>query len=215
MNGISFLLMLLFWAGVWLLLCKRPMELKERAQLQLSGYRRLQKKRGAAGLFAELRKRLLQEKMEKELAESLAYIKNLVVLGRGRSISAELLLTELADATSVLSSIYLNMASWLSLNEKEAAAKCFSDSFDTGYAVEIGRFLAGWEDICPQELLPAVELYQSALREERQTRQSQKDEMISDLIYFPVVMNCMAVLLNFIYVVYFLSQKEALGLLMS
>ena len=39
--------------------------------------------------------------------------------------------------------------------------------------------------------------------------------MVSDLVYFPVVVNAMAVLMNFIYVAYFLQQKEALNVLFN
>jgi len=44
----------------------------------------------------------------------------------------------------------------------------------------------------------------------RQTRQKKRDEMISDLIYFPVIMNVMLILINFIYVAYFIDQRDAL-----
>ncbi|MBR0441146.1 MAG: hypothetical protein IJK25_04325, partial [Firmicutes bacterium] len=158
---------------------------------------------------------LKREKLEMELSESLAYVKNLVILGRGKSISAELLLTELSDVIRFLSPVFLDMAHWLHLNEKEKAAESLSSRFGTGFSKEIGHFLSGWEDIDPSELLSSVELFQSALREERMTRQMSRDEAVSDLAYFPVVINCMAVLLNFIYVAYFIAQKDQLGMLMG
>lgn len=215
MNYIPYLFFASAWAGILLCLRRQPLDLKARAALYLEKYQQRYQKTALGRTAAGIKAKIQQEQLEKELAENLAYIKNLVVLGRGRSISAELLLTELSDASDKLASVYIEMAGWLHTNEKDLAAKCFSDRFDTGYAIEIGRFLAGWEDISPSELLPSVELYQSALREERMTRQQQRDEAMSDLVYFPVVLNCMAVLLNFIYVAYFLSQRDALGLLIS
>ena len=53
------------------------------------------------------------------------------------------------------------------------------------------------------------------MREDRLTKQKRRDEMVSDLVYFPVVVNAMAVLMNFIYVAYFLQQKEALNVLFN
>ena len=44
---------------------------------------------------------------------------------------------------------------------------------------------------------------------------SARVQAVSDLAYFPVVINCMAVLLNFIYVAYFIAQKDQLGMLMG
>ena len=46
----------------------------------------------------------------------------------------------------------------------------------------------------------------------RYTKIRRRDELISDLVYFPVVLNCVVVLLNFLYVAYFLQQKEILSL---
>ena len=47
---------------------------------------------------------------------------------------------------------------------------------------------------------------------ERITRIRKRDELMSDIIYFPVVIDCMVVLLNFLYVAYFLQQKELMEL---
>jgi hypothetical protein len=46
------------------------------------------------------------------------------------------------------------------------------------------------------------------------TLRKKRDETISDLIYLPVVVNLMIVFINFIYVAYFLDQKEMLTLLL-
>ena len=67
----------------------------------------------------------------------------------------------------------------------------------------------------PEDLLNTVEVYRSALREDRLTRQKRRDEMVSDLVYFPVVVNAMAVLMNFIYVAYFIQQRDALNVLFN
>ncbi len=215
MRHVMTALLLLFWAGMLLMIKKERPDLRERAELFLGRYIKAGKKRGLPGRLGRFMDELKKEKLERELSESLAYIKNLVVLGRGKSISSDLLLTELSDVTTLLSPVYLDMAHWLHLNEKERAAACLYSRIESGFAREIGMFLAGWEDIEPAELLSSVELFQSALREERMTRQMMRDEAVSDLAYFPVVINCMAVLLNFIYVAYFIAQKDQLGMLIG
>ena len=81
------------------------------------------------------------------------------------------------------------------------------------YAKDIGAFLAAWDDIAPEDLATSVEIYRSAIRDERETALRKEDETVSDLIYFPVVANAMAVLLNFIYIAYFIQQKDMLTIL--
>ena len=213
MERLNLLFLVLFWTGMFLLCVKDTAGLRERA-LALSG------KGGKAvrssrifRSWEKLRESGRREKNEQELSESLSYIRNLVVLGRGESLSAEYLLTELAELSDRLSPVYTDMAHYLHINEKQRAAAALGKVLDTRYASEIGAFLAGWEDVEPSELLSTVELYAGALREARSTRQARRDEMISDLVYFPVVINCMAVMLNFIYVAYFIPQREALAML--
>ncbi len=215
MDHVMTILMILFWTGALLVLVKEKPDLKARAAMFMERYAVSAKSSLIPGPVKSFISDLKREKLEMELSESLAYVKNLVILGRGKSISAELLLTELSDVTRLLSPVFLDMAHWLHLNEKEKAAESLSSRFGTGFSKEIGHFLSCWEDIDPSELLSSVELFQSALREERMTRQMSRDEAVSDLAYFPVVINCMAVLLNFIYVAYFIAQKDQLGMLMG
>ena len=143
----------------------------------------------------------------------MSYIRNLVILGRGESMSGELLMEELSDVTKQLSPVFLDMARSLHVNDKERASLALYKAMGDSTSRDVGAFLARWEDIPPKELASSVEAYRSALREKRETALRRRDEVISDLVYFPVIANSMAVLLNFIYVAYFLEQKEALSIL--
>jgi len=57
--------------------------------------------------------------------------------------------------------------------------------------------------------------YQKAIEQVRLTKQKKWDELISDLIYFPVIMNVMMILINFIYVAYFIDQRNAILTMMG
>jgi hypothetical protein len=49
------------------------------------------------------------------------------------------------------------------------------------------------------------------MKEMRLTARKKKDELVSDLIYLPVVANILIVFLNFIFVAYFVEQKDMLA----
>ena len=213
---VPFAFLILLWTGVGLLnggSAGRSLKLEAQRYRSRSGelarrsapYKKLKQ-------FALSRKR---EAMQRDLAESLSYIKNLVVIGRGENMSAQLLLEELSELSKDLGPVFLSMARCVQLFDKQTAAQQLYDALPFSYAKDIGEFLAGWEDIPPADLLNTVEVYRSALREDRLTKQKRRDEMVSDLVYFPVVVNAMAVLMNFIYVAYFLQQKEALNVLFN
>ena len=215
MDKIAYVLLLIFWLSLFVVIFKPNDRLffdrgswmgnlrtKARETKIVKGYNKYQSNRKKA-------------KLMKELSDGLSYLKNITILGRGESISAELMLEELSDFSPELSKTYLSMARNLSLNEKSYAMDALYEVTGNEYARDIGAFLASWEDIPQGELLSSIEAYINVIREEQVTKQKNKDELISDLVYFPVVVNCMLVLLNFIYVSYFIEQEEMLAQLFA
>ena len=200
-----YLLLIVFWTGVCLLAKKAPFDLKMRAGL-LSGRGR---KKGVSkrSLFAKLKAKLLKDAVTREIYESLGYIKNIAILGRSSGYGAQVLLAELADISVRLKPVYEEMARYLSTGDKEKAKICFSESTGTGISQGFGELLAGWDEVDPKDVLETLQSYIDILREERITMQKRKNEILSDLIYFPVVVNCMLVLLDFIYVAFFAGQQ--------
>ena len=152
------------------------------------------------------------EKLKDELSECLSYTRNIAILGSSRRLSAGELLAALAAQSVLLRPVFLDMAHALNTNDRQRAAGALYSVLREPYAKDIGGFLASWEDTDPDYMLRTLEVYRGMLREERVTRIRKRDELLSDIIYFPVVIDCMVVLLNFLYVAYFLQQKELLQL---
>ncbi len=145
--------------------------------------------------------------MQRELIQSLYYLKNMVILGKGRSMSSELLMEELAEICEILKPAFQDMAHYLHIYDKESAAEVLNGYLNTGFSRDLGIVLAGWEDIPPDELLGTVEIYLDSLREDSRGKREKRDEIISELIYFPVVLNAMLVLTDFVFVAYFIEQQ--------
>ncbi len=213
---IPFAFLILLWTGIGLLKGgPAGRSLKLEAQRYRSRSEELARRSAPYRKLQQLSLNRKREAMQRDLAEGLSYIKNLVVIGRGENMSAQLLLEELSELSKDLGPVFLSMARCVQLFDKETAAQQLYEALPFSYAKDIGEFLAGWEDVPPSDLLNTVEVYRSALREDRLTRQKRRDEMISDLVYFPVVVNAMAVLMNFIYVAYFIQQRDALSILFN
>jgi len=149
-----------------------------------------------------------KEKMQKELMQSLSYIRNNVILGRGNNLSSEILMEELAANTDALKPAFQDMEHYLHVYDTDKAEKVLYEYLNTGISKDIGRFLAQWESIPASELLKTIEIYMDSLREEFIEQKRRKDEIISDIVYFPVVLNAMLVLLDFVYVAFFIEQQK-------
>ncbi len=209
----TYVFLAVFWAGAALSAAGNRPGLRERYRLYAGRAKELPLIGGAWRAAARYRAARRGEKARMEITEALSYIKNTVKLGRGRTMSAELLMEELAGLCDILKPAFQDMAHYLHLADKHRARGVLAGYLGEGYAEDLGRFLAGWEDIPPSDLLQSVEIYRNSLREETRTRRMARDELMSDLIYFPVVLNTMLVLLNFVYVAFFIPQREALSAL--
>ena len=161
-------------------------------------------------MTADFRKDLIL----RELSECLGYIKNIVILGGTAEVGAGTLLCELSEISTALRPVFEEMARYINVNDKESAARCFEAYVNTGLSPGIGSFLTGWDDMPPCELADTIDAYLSLIKEERLTSGKKRNEIISDLIYIPVIINCIVILINFIYVAYFLEEQESLSLLL-
>lgn len=151
-----------------------------------------------------------EELAEKEIAQGISYLRNAAAMGRGEHMSTELLLSELATVSSQLSDTYYSMANYLRLGDPEAALGLMEGQVKSSIAGDYGRLLLQWEKMAPSLLMETLISYQKAIERVRETKRKRWDELVSDLVYFPVIMNVMLILINFIYVAYFIDQRDAL-----
>jgi len=211
MNVISYAILALFWCGAALAALDTGLAKRRIRALTGRGIRAAEKTSPVRTLRAAAAARH-SSRLKDELCESLSYTRNIAVLGSCSRMSAGMLLSALAGQSRLLKPVFLDMEHAINVNDRERAADVLYAVVKEPYAKDIGRILAFWEDLEPDGLLKTLEVYRNMLREERITRIRRRDELISDLIYLPVVLNCMVVLLNFLYVAYFLQQKELLQL---
>jgi|GEM_PF-1359523 len=150
-----------------------------------------------------------------EIYEAMAFLKNSIVLSINHPIGSDLIIEQLAGYGELLKPTYFKMLNLLRLNRREEAIDLFGREAGTRVSRDFGRLLIQLDEISPRELEETLLSYQKNIREVKATRQKLQDEMMSDLLYLPVVINVLMIFVNFIYVAYFIEQKELFGLLIS
>lgn len=151
-----------------------------------------------------------QRKAEKEIYEGISFMRNILTLNAGKQIRGDVIIERLANRNGVLQPVYVKMLSYLRLNRAGEAVLAFNDSNCQASGKEYASLLVKWDEIDPGELGEILTSIQRAAREKRITEQKKRDEMISDLIYLPVVLNVLIIIINFLYISYFLDQQEML-----
>ena len=154
-------------------------------------------------------------KKDNEIFEAMAFLKNSIAMTRNNPIGADLMIEQLAGYGDLLKPIYFRMLNLLRLNRKEEAIDFFAREAGTSVSRDFGRLLIQLDEISPRELEETLLSYQKNMREVKITRQKQQDEIMSDCLYLPVVINVLLIFINFIYVSYFIEQKDMFGILIS
>ncbi|MDR0356882.1 MAG: hypothetical protein LBH63_00675 [Clostridiales Family XIII bacterium] len=157
-----------------------------------------------------LRERYRHEKADREIFEAISFIRNIVAARKGDRIPADLLLEQLAQSDGVLKPAYIKALSLLRVNRKAEMVAVFSDAAGTNAARDFIRIIVRWDEVSPEKLSSTLLSYQSAMKEMRTTELKRKNELLSDMVFFPVVVNVLVVFMNFIFVAYFIEQRDLL-----
>lgn len=160
-------------------------------------------------IFRMMRK-YREQKMDKEIFESITFLRNLASIDKGRVGSTDYIIEKLSEHNGLLRPVFIKMLNLLRINQPKDAAELFSQKVGTTASKEFAGLLIRWDKMEPSELTETLLSHEKSMKAVRLTEQKRKDEMISDLIYFPVVVNILVIFVNFIYIAYFIDQKEML-----
>ncbi|MDR2770543.1 MAG: hypothetical protein LBB57_00735 [Clostridiales Family XIII bacterium] len=157
-----------------------------------------------------LQELLQKERKDREIYEAISFLRNVTAVGMSGSMSADLALQRLAENKGVLQPAYAKTLGLLRLNRREEAAKKFAEAVGDGLGLDFIRVVLQWDDIDPHELTASLTSYQKSLKEMRVTARRKRDELLSDLIYIPVIVNILLIFVNFIFITYFVEQRDML-----
>ncbi|MDR2089467.1 MAG: hypothetical protein LBP73_08940 [Clostridiales Family XIII bacterium] len=191
----------------------RWLTLPARSRLAIAGRGREGARRAGKRLRSRikaLREHMQKERKDREIYEAISFLRNVTAVGMGGSMSADLALQRLAENKGVLQPAYAKTLGLLRLNRREEAVKKFKEAVGDGIGLDFIRVVLQWDDIDPQELTASLLSYQKSLKEMRVTARKKRDEMLSDLIYIPVIVNILLIFVNFIFVAYFAEQRDML-----
>jgi hypothetical protein len=148
------------------------------------------------------------ERADREIFEAIGTARNIIASSGGVHIPADALFEQLARAEGDLAPAFGRALALLRVNRKDEMVRRFAEDVNTPMAGDFIRILAKWDDVSPEKLSSTLLSYQSAIKEARTTAMKKRNEVYSDLIYFPAVLNVLVVLMNFIFVSYYIEQRD-------
>jgi hypothetical protein len=148
------------------------------------------------------------ERADREIFEAIGAARNIIASSDGTQIPADALFEQFARTEGDLAPAFRKALDLLRVNRKDEMARRFAAEVGTPMAADFIRILARWDDVSPEKLSSTLLSYQSAIKEARTTALKRRNEMYSDLVYFPAVLNVLVVLMNFIFVSYYIEQRD-------
>lgn len=204
----------LFCVGIYLVLCN------EKNYFKRGLVRTFEQKIKTSSLRCKLKSELAarnkkrkNQLADKEIYEGISFLRNIISIDRGKQVSTDFIIEQLSQREGTLQKIYIKMLGLLRVNKKTEAQQMMSDRLETPIGKEFAGLLLRWDEINPLELSEILLSHQKSIKEMRMTQQRRKDEIVSDILYFPVIINVVLIFINFIYVGYFINQKEILEML--
>lgn len=155
--------------------------------------------------------RMNRDKLDMELYQSISYVRNMASIQA--DLSSQRILDHLFMQCDKLKPVYAEMIGNFQQNKREEAMLCFREKVKGDLAADFARLLIQWDELEPKVLIETLVSYQKNSREIRKTIRKRKDELISDLIYLPIVINIVVIFINFIYVAYFIDQRNMLNMM--
>jgi hypothetical protein len=148
------------------------------------------------------------ELADRGIFEAIGAARNIIAASGGAHIPADALFEQLTRTEGRLAPAFRRALALLRVNKKDEIVRRFADEVGTPMAGDFIRILARWDDVSPEKLSSTLFSYQSAIKEARTTALKRRGEVYSDLVYFPAVLNVLVVLMNFIFVSYYIEQRD-------
>lgn len=137
----------------------------------------------------------------KEIYNALLQLKNLSIAQASDDIGAIFIIEEISKYTKITRPIFTKFLSMWYENKKVEAAEYFSKAVDTKEGRELADVFLKIDSLSPSEIRSQLLLYLDSFNEERQTQYESRNERISNLFYFIVIMTVLAVFVNLIIIV--------------
>jgi hypothetical protein len=149
-----------------------------------------------------------KERTDREIFDAIGTVRNIIASSEGMRIPADALFEQLACADGEVAAAFRRALPLLRVDRRAEMARRFAEDIGTPMAGDLIRILARWDEVSPEKLSSTLLSYRDAIKEARTTALKRQGETYSDLVYFPAVLNMLVVLMNFVFVAYYVEQKD-------
>lgn len=149
------------------------------------------------GYMLEIMQKRRKEKIDRELFSLMTQLKNLCIAQGDCPLSGDYLIEHMHRFSSCTRQALSKLLTLWRLGQIEEGCSAFAGILNTKLSIEFSSILLKLESMNPIELSSHIELFQSHIREEHMTRHMRRQEVISYVLYTPVIASAFLIMLNF------------------
>lgn len=162
------------------------------------------------GIIIKTLKKEYQMKKNVEIYRAITQLKNLAIAQEVKPLGADFIIEQLTKFTVITKPIFTQTLSLWRLGKEEEACQYFAGTIGTKLGKEFSNILIKLDQINPVELVDQLVLYQNHIKEERITLQLRRNEIISNIIFIPIVASAFAIMLNFVTIVVWMDSMKSI-----
>jgi hypothetical protein len=149
-------------------------------------------------------------KKDDELIAVITQLKNLATLKSGQDYSADYIIQNLMRFTVIIKPILARTLSLMRLERKKEACSYFKNEIGTKLGDDFSIVLLKLDDLETSDFLNQLELFLETVKEKRATRQANKQQNLSYLVFLLASISVFCVFANFMYIT-FVDLTKALS----
>jgi hypothetical protein len=158
--------------------------------------------------IAGFRKTKKNELVHREIYSALSVLRN---YASAENVTTDYLLESFSSSSGLLREACSGTLRLLRTGRRVEAVEYFSNYIGIPFARDFIMLILDWDAISPGKQKQTIVAFQNALKETRTTELMRKNEVMSDLVYLPVIAGVLVIFVNFIYVAYFAEQNALLS----
>lgn len=148
-----------------------------------------------------------------EISRMITVLKNLIITCKDKPLSAEFIINNLIKFSSFTKPILTKFLSLYRLNRIEEAYSYFVSEIGVKVGREFASLLTKLDEIEPVNLIQQLKLHQEAIRDSYMTERIKRDKLISDLSFIPIIALIFLILLNFVFITFFIDSINSFNIL--
>ena len=197
----------LYAAGVWIIFLKDGM-----ITHSIKRYQKKKMKKYAGWLRGSFTLNIPHKKQiwkqENQIYKAVSLLQNFSSLKIGEAKGGIFMIEQLRSYVPELGYAFDHLIYYLRINKPQEALVAFQEKIDSPSAVDFGKILINLDQMEPAYLKESILSLRENIRERGITEEKRRNEVISDMVYIPVMGNVMLIFINFIYIAYFAQQQE-------